>query len=279
MKHVLTFMVAFLLWGSLPAQNYELGVYTGLSFYEGELAPNEFLTYVETLRPAFGFFARAHMNRYTAVRFGYNRLKVMGDDEIKGVSGLDRNFETHINELYATLEITPFYLSLFNGGMDVAPFLYGGGAFFSFNPTRTWNGQTVELQPLGTEAQGQPGYPDPYDLQNFAIIGGAGVKWVLNTEWTLSAEFGFRKTFTDHLDDLSSNLVTYGDVLKNGDRAAAISAPDFNPDSTDPGREYRRGGAREDWYMTGGLTLSYFFGYSGTSSRGGRGNKMKCYEF
>lgn len=275
MKHTIILLAGLFVFCSVPVQGQEFGIYGGLSFYEGELAPLEVSTYIETLRPAFGVFGRANVNDHIAFRLGFNRLTIMGDDDLRGTPQGQRSFETDMNELYLNLEITPFYLYLFNGGMTVGPYLYGGGAFFTFNPTRTWNGQRVELQPIGTEAQGQPGYPAPYDLQGFALIGGGGVKWLINEQWTLSAEYGARKTFTDHLDDLSSTPVVYGDVLQNGDLAAELSNPGLNPDTADLNYTYRRGGPNPDWYFTGGLTLSYLFGGGG----GGGGKTVKCYEF
>jgi len=275
MKHIFILLVSLAVCSSLPAQNHELGVYTGLSFYEGELAPPEIPLYFETLRPAFGLFWRTNINDYIALRLGYNHLELMGDDELRGTPDGQRSFETKIHEGYLNLEITPFSLSFFRGAINLEPYVYGGGAFFAFNPTRIWNGQEVELQPLGTEAQGQAGYSAPYDLQGFALIGGGGVKWLINDQWTLGVEYGGRKTFTDHLDDISATEVVYGDVLKNGDLAAAISRPWLNPD-IDSNRTYRRGGPSSDWYFTGGLTLSYLLGYGGG---GGRGKTVKCYEF
>lgn len=278
MKHILALMTAFLLTGELSAQNYELGIFGGISFYEGEMAPQETLDYVETLSPAFGFFGRAHVNDLIAFKAGYNRLRIFGNDELGG-DPLGLAFESDINELYARMELTPFYIPLFRNSASIAPFLFGGGSFFTFNPTREWNGQTVQLQPLGTEAQGQPGYAAPYDLQGFAIHFGGGIKWLLDDQWTLGIEFGGRKTFTDYLDDTSALSVTYGDVLQNGALAAEISYPNLDQDTADPNMSYKRGGPKPDWFFAGGLTLSYIFGYGNQRSGSGGGKKIKCYTF
>ena len=40
------------------------------------------------------------------------------------------------------------------------PYVTGGAAVFTFNPKAEYNGEWVALQPLGTEGQGLPQYPD-----------------------------------------------------------------------------------------------------------------------
>ncbi len=65
------------------------------------------------------------------------------------------------------------------------------------------------LQPLSTEGEGLPQYPGqkPYNLTQFAIPFGGGIKFRVSENVVLAYEIGFRKTFTDYLDDVSTFYV------------------------------------------------------------------------
>lgn len=277
MKRILSIMMGVLFFFPLSAQNYEVGAFLGLSYYEGELAPKDIFDYYKTLKPAAGIFGRIHLHRNIAFRFGYNRINIAGG----GYGGyasdkLGLNVETAINELNLLGELT-IYLPFFQG--RTALYGFGGGAVFTFNPIGEQNGRRMELQKLGTEAQGQPGYGDPYDLYNYSLIAGGGLKLFLSDRWILAAEYGLRKTFTDYLDDISPQRIIYGDLLKNGQVAAEFSYPNLDPDSVNLDFSFPRGGPSPDWYFSGGLTLSYFFSQNNRKAGKKRGKKIKCYQF
>ena len=94
------------------------------------------------------------------------------------------------------------------------PYVFGGVAVYHFNPmapVRESDGTTrwVALQPLGTEGQYNHNFPDrkPYPLTQLCVPFGVGVKWRLGKHFSLAAEYGFRKTWTDYLDDVSTTYV------------------------------------------------------------------------
>jgi hypothetical protein len=269
--------------GALRGQSYEIGVYGGLSLYEGDLAPNAWVLYLQTLNPAYGVFTRVNFGRWIGLRVGYNDLTISGDDAISGRRrGL--NFRTDIQELAFTAELNLFRWHIF--GSDkiffVEPYGYGGAAIFQFEPMGFYDGRWVALQPLGTEGQGLRGYPDKYELTQWAIIGGGGVKLHFSPRWILGLEASGRKTFTDYLDDTSSRRTRYNDVLEgNGELAARINRPDFNPERHDPNARYQRGGPATDYYYTFGATLTYVFGpdVNKASIRGEGTGRVKCPDF
>lgn len=260
-------------------QSFEVGIYAGLSYYEGDLAPNQIPLYVQTLRPAGGLLARANIGKVIGFRLAYNYLTIMGDDAISDRSrGL--NFQTSIHEAALSGELNLFRLYLFGDDFHVEPFLYGGAGWISFNPQTKYQGKWIDLQPLGTEAQGVSGYPPPYELTQWVGLMGGGVKLHLSERFIIGLEMSGRKTFTDYLDDVSNQRMTYQDVLEgNGPLAARLSRPTFNPDKGDPTKSYVRGGKAEDYYYTGGVTLTYRFGPDLSEGRlGGRG-RVKCPTF
>ena len=70
-------------------------------------------------------------------------------------------------------------------------------------------GQKTYLRPLSTEGEGLPQYPGqkPYSQTQFSIPFGGGIKFRMSESVVLGWELGFRKTFTDYIDDVSTFYV------------------------------------------------------------------------
>lgn len=256
------------------AQSTELGILGGLSLYSGDLSEEEFGLYFENLEPAFGVFGRFNLNNTLALRLGVSHARVMEVSDIRGSDIYKRNFRSNITEFALTGEVNLFSLGR-TTNFQVKPFVFGGVAVYNFRPEALFDGNWVELQPLGTEGQGLPGYEEPYQLTQLAIPLGLGLKLDMGN-WAMSFEFGGRKLFTDHLDDISDREVIYRDVLEgNGELAATISNPTAGSDPNEPNPTYRRGGQYEDWYYIGGVTISFVLG----NGSGGSGRNIGCPTF
>lgn len=246
----------------------------GASLYSGDLSPNNFGLYLDQTHPAFGVFVRRQLGTFFALRGGLSFAKVSGDDSVKGENARGLNFRSNITEGALTAEFYPFHLGN-PKRVDIAPYIFGGAAFFRFRPEALFDGNYIELQPLGTEGQGLPGYEAPYSLTQFSVPAGLGLRFTFRQQWSLGLEFGGRKLFTDHLDDVSNATVRYLDVLEgNGTIAAQLSNPAITkPEDGDV--SYVRGGKPKDWYYIGGVTLSFRLGGAGGYRRGGKG-QMGC---
>lgn len=99
------------------------------------------------------------------------------------------------------------------------PYIMAGVGYFKFNPQANLNGTWVDLQPLSTEGQGFAEYPDrqPYKLSGMSIPIGAGIRYELSPLLNLRAEFLYRPTNTDYLDDVSTTYIDKdNDFLNNG---------------------------------------------------------------
>lgn len=239
----------------------EIGLMGGVSLYSGDLSPQEFGLYFEEMRPAFGAFARIHLGKAVALRPSINIAQVTGNDANHGRENRGLSFRSRITELALVGELNLFKIGA-SRNRGIMPYLFGGGAVFFFNPETEFDGDFIELQPLGTEGQGAPNYPAPYQLTQVAVPFGLGIKFMLNENITIGLEFGGRKLFTDFLDDVSDTEVNYFDVLENnGELAAQLS----NPTLVEPEENttYRRGGQYDDWYYIGGLSFSFRLNGSG----------------
>lgn len=84
-------------------------------------------------------------------------------------------------------------------------YLFTGAGVFWFNPQTKINGQWENLHPLKTEGQGLPGGVDPYSRINVSIPFGMGVKLGIGQYWQIGLEVSYHKTFTDYMDDVSTD--------------------------------------------------------------------------
>ncbi|MBX2877527.1 MAG: outer membrane beta-barrel protein [Saprospiraceae bacterium] len=281
MKSLFPLLALFFLQTALNAQYFEVGVLGGGGNYQGDLSNNSSTVYLGQTHFAGGVFGRYNANDFLSVRLGFNYTTLSGADANAPVGVFrDRNlhFQTDIYEAALIGEFNILRYQPYNLANPFSPYLFGGIAFFTFNPKAEYQGDLVALQPLGTEGQGMPDRPDPYQTQQFAIPFGFGLKYALNDHWNLGIELGFRKTFTDYIDDVSSTYVSYNDLLaSNGELAAALANRQGELLGSDPvivptGTQ-RGDGKTTDTYFILGLTVSYNFidnGLVGSRGRSGR---------
>lgn len=284
MKCLLLFLTLALS-GSLSAQHFELGILAGGSTYDGDLMPTKIQPLVEEMHFAGGAFLRYNINDYFTARLGVNYAKISGDDmHSEVVSDRNLNFQSNILELGLQGEFNILGYQAYALQSVFSPYIFGGISVFKFNPKTEYEGQLVELQPLGTEGQGLETYPDRdfYKLTEYAIPMGVGVKFALNDAINIGVELGARMLFTDYIDDVSKTYVDKEELrIARGDLAAELSDRRTNlPDGTELTMGGRGNASARDWYYITGVTLSYNFldnGLSGSRKRGGRG--QDCYSF
>jgi len=118
---------------------------------------------------------------------------------------------------------------------------------------------------LSTEGQGI--YPEskPYSLIQPAIPFGGGFKFSVNENIHIGLEIGYRKLFTDYLDDVSTNYADYNDLLTAKGLVAVEMAfrEDEIPGSNAvyPTKGTQRGNAKQkDIYFFTGINLSFRLG-------------------
>lgn len=271
---VILLLLAICLVHPLKSQYLEVGALAGGATYEGEVAPAEILDYLKTYRPAVGIFARYNFTDNLALRSDLRYATIFGDDAISDRSR-NFNFRTRLAEWTILGEWAPFSLNL-GGGTSVQPFGQAGAGLLYFQPQGLRNNEYFNLQPLGTEGQGLPGYPQPYDQFTYVLTGGGGLKINFNETWGLSLEGALRYAGSDYLDDISTTAVTYRDVLDgNGSLAAYFSRPNFDLDADNPDAAYVRGGPATDFIFMAVATFYVRLG-TGNRLRIGRRNQLGC---
>lgn len=184
------------------------------------------------------------------------------------------NFKSKITDIMLGLEIHPLYMINRNNEDKepplLSPYLLGGVGFFSFNPQTTYNGKTIDLQPLSTEGQGFPELPDrkPYKLNQVNIPVGVGVKYELGSSLSLRAEFVYRKLNTDYLDDVSAEYYVDPVLFQNNLTGAKLSnalilnnrQQELNPTHGYNTADQRGNPNNNDAYFTFNVKIGYVFG-------------------
>ncbi len=283
-----TLLIALMFLGlSRPGQaqnldrSFEIGLLGGLAFYNGDLAPEAFGDYFQEVGPAAGLFGRFTLNRFFALRLGLTYAIVSGDDQYSAQPERDLSVRTPLFEAALTGEFSPFQFGTPYATPLFVPYLTAGVGVFRFRPETRFEGEWIELQPLGTEAQGLPGYPEKYNRTQINIPMGGGLRVILNDTWTLGLEFVARKLFTDYLDDVSDAEVNYRDLIQgNGILAAQLSNKQVDPSDTDDlDFTYRRGGPAQDWFYTAAVTVSFRLWQGSASGRGNYPSGSRCPDF
>lgn len=238
-------------------QNADIGLFIGGSNYSGDLTESAAISVRQT-HTCFGIHGRIELDPLISMKMQYSFLAISGDDKYSQRSGNSTrklSFESNIHEINLTGQMQ--FMSLWSENTRrLNPYLQLGISIFKFNPTTQYGLETIELRALGTEGQGLTNYPDKYSLIGIAFTMGFGLRYFLNSRYSLGVDALVRETNTDYLDDASTNYVSYETLLKNqGKIAADLGNKIFAATGTQ-----RANPGDKDWFQSLVLTLSYHFG-------------------
>jgi hypothetical protein len=270
--------VPFLATAQKKTTSLDFGPYIGGSNYMGELTKGNMPLWNKT-KVAGGLICRYNYGPYLTFKGTalYGQIegsdKNFSDDPYRKRRNL--SFKSDIVEFSIQGEWNILGYENTRTSYAWTPYLFGGLSVFRFNPKAQFNyvqglhdatlqaqnGDWIELQPLGTEGQETTKFNDKrrYALTQVSIPFGAGAKWQLNDHWAIGLDFGLRKTFTDYLDDVSSvyvdNIIVGGAsgpmAVAMKDRSQEVGETPFE------NNDLRGNSGTKDWYMMGGLTLTY----------------------
>ena len=207
-------LLATVSYGQLT-HDIEFAIFAGVTNYQGDLAEYQ-LEFNET-RPAYGALFRYQMTPKIGARVSVFHGTLSGDDDNSNRNrerGL--SFTAPLTEITVGFEYYPFGKRRYNNAgifqPRLSPFVYVcvGPAF----------AQSDVFAPGDSPFT----FPASEDRSSFLVTPvGAGVRMDLINHVNISAEIGWRPTFSDYLDGVSLS------------------------DSSD------------DWYWFGGLTVGYYF--------------------
>lgn len=264
----------------LMAQSLEMGTTIGGMAYSGDLNPSSDFWQVSKIHPAIGVQFRVNINDFLAVRLNGMHGTISGDDaraKDEGRRVRNLHFKSQLQEIGLIGELHLLRLNPMRSKNTFAPYIFGGIGLFHFNPKALYKGDWVALQPLGTEGQWQA--EGGYSLWEIAIPLGGGLKYAINESWIIGLELGGRLTMTDYLDDVSRSYADAGVLLEEmGQAAADLSDRRAEINSSfvaTPGTS-RGSTEHNDYYFTGGLSISYRLVGSKTQRKQMKQGRNKC---
>ena len=267
MRKIIIILITFFSVINVTAQTPEIGVFGGGAYYIGDLNP---YAHFNQTNYAVGVVYRHNFdNERIALRVQAIYAKVSGSDaKSNDVSQLNRNlsFSSAVSEIGPLLEIN--FIDYIVGSLSKkkfkfrTPYLFAGITYFKMNPLGTYQGESLELQPLATEGQetSQNASQNRYQLNQICIPLGLGYKFNVSKRFAISLEYGIRKTFTDYLDDVSGR---YPDLqllaVEAGQLSAHMSDRTLNEEGyTDLNYGMSRGNSKnKDWYSFFGAIISF----------------------
>lgn len=292
---VTTLLLAALVSADLQAQEFTkrfryttLGVNAMAAGYYGDVTPGPSIlsTDPKLIRYNVGIFGQRKFFPNWSARVSVSYGRLVGDDaqsakplEAEDAGRWERNlsFRNDIKELsaVAVYDLKANHNAFFKRP-EFTPYIFAGLAVFHHNPKAFYAGGLLEtgwyeLQPLQTEGV-------KYSKVQFSVPFGFGARFRLNQNFDLGFEVGWRPTFTDYLDDVSTKYADKGDLNAAHGKEAwvladrSIELPDFAGNQTtvigSDGQPYpatyisgpgmQRGDhTRNDWYVLTGFTLNY----------------------
>jgi hypothetical protein len=219
---------------SMYVKHSDISFGIGTANYYGDLAPynQPIKSTLQNINWNFGVDFTRHFTPHLSGRASLSWVRITGDDNnFEGMAGLEQLYmrNAHFKNDLQELAFTGIYHLIpetrnYRNRPKLNPYLFAGIAVFHHNPvakvptdyagSEASPGEWVSLQPLNTEGQGLPNYPDqPYNLINVNIPFGAGVKYQLDKNWDIGFEVGVRYTFSDYLDDVGGYFANKTDLM------------------------------------------------------------------
>ena len=192
------------------AQNFHFSGRLGFANYQGDLKAKAISLSQAKLMGSIG--AQYDLSEHITAR-SYLTLASLHADDKKGTTAMQQrnlNFRSKI----ADWELTGQYNFFSLNDRWWTPYIFAGIGFYHFNPyTKDTSGKKYFLQPLSTEGEGFMTGVNNYKLTQFSIPFGFGAEYSLNEDMRIGIEFGYRKIFTDYLDDVSNKYVDQASLL------------------------------------------------------------------
>ncbi len=213
------------------AQYHEIGVMGAQAHYIGDINPSNHIP--AEFFPGGGLIYRYNFNDRIAFKASvlYGRMYAADEDsDSEWQQNRNLHFRSDIFEISTQIEINFLTYEIGDPKRPSTPYLFAGLSIFRHNPQAEFSNRWLDLQPLGTEGQGIEGYEDRYNLTQISIPFGVGFKFNIWRNFGGAVEWGMRRTFTDYLDDVSTNYVDPVFLEdQNGPLAAIMADRSFVP--------------------------------------------------
>jgi hypothetical protein len=256
------------------AQNFHLSLRAGRVGYVGELKSKTFG--LEQMRSMSSIGVRYDITPRIQARgyFSYGFLQAKDSLGTPDMQIRNLSFETELFDFELGAQYNFINLSRWT------PYAFAGLGLFHFDPY-TYHGKygKLYLQPLSTEGQGVLPGTEEYKLTQISVPLGFGLDYDLSLSSKLGIELGYRKTFTDYIDDVSTNYADRMQLLE----ARGVEAVDVAYRADDrasglyPAAGTQRGNPKtKDGYYYFGLTWTFSPQFISGGSRITRRKPLEC---
>lgn len=282
MKNIyLIILLSLFTFNSFSQYQWDFGVSAGVSNYLGEIGGDEkdrrdFLLdlRVPNTRWGFGGFAQYKWFPKVSLKGSFDYLRIVGDDKLSSNLGRNARNLSFKNDMFA-LGVTAEYFFFENNDLGntyrfrngFRAYIFAGIGGFYTNPKAYYQGEWVKLRPLQTENV-------KYSAVGFDLPYGLGFYFTINKRHRVGFEARAHKTFTDYIDDVSSQ---YADPSTQTPLAAALGSRTNELTDVDPklAKNYiynmvdnpgnKRGDpSHKDQFMT--MSFNYAYVFRGKSS-------------
>lgn len=230
-----------------------VNVGSGVAYYQGDLVnPRQ----TGKIKPNIALGAEYFVLPRLSVRAGLTWFQLSGNDASANDDRVERNlsFRTNAVELNATgaINLIPNGLRFYQRARINLHAWAGVGALY-FNPKAYYDGKWVALAPLETENK-------KYSRIQMVVPFGLGVRVRIDPFFNVLIEGGYRKTWTDHLDDVSRRRYVDPTLLKSDmSRALADRRRERDPEYPIHPNVGKRGNPdNNDGYFIGSIAVQYY---------------------
>jgi hypothetical protein len=227
--------------------------------YAAHITYQYYLAEKIAIRPSFYFARVSGDDALTQERYRNHRnLNFVSNLYELSVTGEYQFLKEKIGNIYGVKTSTGKKLGLKSSSIGI----YGvaGVGIVFYNPKgRGPNGANVALRKLGTEGQGLPGGPKKYKPATVVVPMGVGFRKSIGKDMGLKLELTHRFTFSDYIDDVSTNYYDNADIrASKGDVAAYLADPSNKNDGLNNTHHGLQRGdpSDKDSYMF--LTISFY---------------------
>jgi len=286
---ILAFLLIILGLNAKAQYDMDFGINLGGANYIGEIGGNEgeakpWLLDMKLSQTniAVGGFYRYSFTKNIAAKISFNYARISGADSLSNEpTRIARNlsFRTDIIEATLTGEYAYFTMNDMSRRsrqrIDFRAYGFAGVGVCFYYPYAQYNDKWFYLRPLQTE-----GTENAYDEMTIAVPTGLGAAFTFNKKVRIGVEIGYRFTFTDYLDDVSTDFAYGGADPQNLTNGTAQLSPELpfleshifanrsneayaRGDADLPDRNfYRRGAIRgnpdsNDGYLLAQFSISY----------------------
>jgi hypothetical protein len=237
-------------------QSLKLALGGGAVSYSGELG-----NYGDKIRPMVNVGILYKIIPNLSLRGDFSYFTLTGDDkggnnDFRNLSFRSRNIEAFGGVMYELFDVDNYSRGQ---ALIVNPYIFAGLGVTNVNPTTVLDGNRYKLRDFQTEDVKYAGSTPVIPL-------GLGVRLEVTRMIGFSLEATYRFTFTDYLDDVSTNYVVLNDPLR---ARLADRGPEVGTPAAEPGQQ-RGNPASNDGYLSLGARVEFLLFPSPVS------NKPQC---